>query len=242
MDLTDRPRRIALVEDDGALRTLLSRTLRENGFEASGYRSGAELRAALEAQQFDLVILDIMLPGTNGLDICRWLRARSHVPIIFMSARGQQTDRIVGLELGADDFLPKPIDPHELIARVRAVLRRWESHPGERTEPTGIVRFDGWSMDRRRRELTAPDGSRVAVSSAEFDLLGVLVDMPQRVVGRELLLEQARERPASGDSSDRSIDVLISRLRRKLGQYDGGRDIIKTVRGIGYVFTPSVTR
>lgn len=242
MELSESPRHIALVEDDGALRTLLSRTLRQNGFEASGYRSGAELRAALETQDFDLVILDIMLPGPNGLDICRWLRARSHVPIIFMSARGQQTDRIVGLELGADDFLPKPIDPDELIARVRAVLRRWEAHPAERSESAGIVRFDGWTMDRRRRELTAPDGSRIAVSSAEFDLLGVLVDMPQRVIGRDLLLEQARDRPAAGDSSDRSVDVLISRLRRKLGQHDGGRDLIKTVRGIGYVFTPAVSR
>ncbi|MHB9880255.1 response regulator transcription factor [Pacificimonas sp. ICDLI1SI03] len=242
MEFSSRSRRIAVVEDDGALRVLLSRTLRENGFAVDAYRSGAEFRTALDDLSFDLVILDVMLPGSNGFDICRWLRARSDVPIIFMSARGQNTDRIVGLELGADDYLPKPVDPQELTARVRAVLRRAEARPSDEPEMSGLLHFEGWTMDCRRRELHAPDGSRVSVSSAEFDLLAVLVDMPHRVVGRELLLEHSRGRLAAGDGSDRSVDVLISRLRRKLGSHDGGRDLIKTVHGIGYLFTAEVSR
>ncbi|HAD16348.1 response regulator transcription factor [Qipengyuania citrea] len=239
MQISERTYQIALVEDDGALRTLLTRYLRQSGFPVRGYATAAEFRAS--ADQFDLVILDVMLPATSGLDLCRWLRERSKVPIIFISARSSHTDRIVGLELGADDYLIKPVDPGELVARIRSVLRRSEE-AGQRdmADYASIVRFEGWQMDRRRRELFAPEGSRVSISEAEFDLLNVFIDMPQRVIGRDTLLEHSRSRLPGRDHSDRSVDVLVSRLRRKLGSVDGGRDLIRTVRGVGYVFTASV--
>ena len=239
MQISERTYQIALVEDDGALRTLLTRYLRQSGFPVRGYATAAEFRAS--ADQFDLVILDVMLPATSGLDLCRWLRERSKVPIIFISARSSHTDRIVGLELGADDYLIKPVDPGELVARIRSVLRRSEE-AGQRdmADYASIVRFEGWQMDRRRRELFAPEGSRVSISEAEFDLLNVFIDMPQRVIGRDTLLEHSRGRLPGRDHSDRSVDVLVSRLRRKLGSVDGGRDLIRTVRGVGYVFTASV--
>ena len=239
MQISERTYQIALVEDDGALRTLLTRYLRQSGFPVRGYATAAEFRAS--ADQFDLVILDVMLPATSGLDLCRWLRERSKVPIIFISARSSHTDRIVGLELGADDYLIKPVDPGELVARIRSVLRRSEEAGlRDMADYASIVRFEGWQMDRRRRELFAPEGSRVSISEAEFDLLNVFIDMPQRVIGRDTLLEHSRSRLPGRDRSDRSVDVLVSRLRRKLGSVDGGRDLIRTVRGVGYVFTASV--
>jgi len=242
MPFENRIHRVALIEDDGPLRTLLSRHIRQSGFETRGFASAAEFGAAAAESDFDVVILDVMLPGTSGLDVCRWLRQRSNVPIIFISAKSSHTDRIVGLELGADDYLVKPLDPGELVARIRSVLRRANGPVTEMGAEVGIVRFANWRMDQRRRELYAPDGSRVSISEAEFDLLIVLCGMPQRVVGREFLLEQSRDRLSSRNSGDRSIDVLISRLRRKLGTSEGGRDLIRTVRGVGYVFTPVVER
>jgi len=242
MPFEDRIYRVALIEDDGPLRMLLSRHIRQSGFEISGFASAAEYRAAAAELDFDVVILDVMLPGTSGLDVCRWLRQRSNVPIIFISAKSSHTDRIVGLELGADDYLVKPLDPGELVARIRSVLRRANGSASDTGGESGMVRFEGWRMDQRRRELYAPGGSRVSISEAEFDLLSVLCSMPQRVVGRDYLLEQSRDRLSSRTSGDRSIDVLISRLRRKLGKSEGGRDLIRTVRGIGYVFTPRVER
>ena len=241
MQINERIYRIALIEDDGALRNLLSRHLTQNGYPVRGYATAAEFRVS--ADQFDLVVLDVMLPGTSGLDLCRWLRKGSTVPIILISARSSHTDRIVGLELGADDYLVKPVDPGELIARIRSVLRRAEAGSAtDGADYAAVVTFAGWRMDRRRRELFSPEGTRVSISEAEFDLLSALVEMPQRVVGREMLLEQSRNRLAGAgrDGSDRSVDVLVSRLRRKLGSIDGGRDLIRTVRGVGYVFTAQV--
>ncbi|QIG80412.1 response regulator [Stakelama tenebrarum] len=230
--------KILIVEDDGPLRLLIARVLRDHGFEAVGVSNGAEMRPLIENGDIQLVVLDIMLPGTSGLDICRWLRGHSTVPIIIISARAQETDRIVGLELGADDYLSKPFGPEELVARVRAVLRRATGQvaPAPR-EPT--LRFAGWIIDRDRRELTAPDGSPVALSGAEYDMLITLTDSAQRVVSRDFLLEQSRER-VSG-ASDRAVDVLVSRLRAKLRAHGGG-EIIKTVRGAGYMFVPHVER
>ena len=221
---------------------LLVRHIRQSGYPIRAFATAAEFRAVGDSETFDLVILDVMLPGTSGLDICRWLRSRSNIPIIFISARSSPTDRIVGLEIGADDYLVKPVDPGELVARIRSVLRRAESQASTQDGSAGIVYFEGWRMDQRRRELFAPDGGRISVSEAEFDLLSVLSERPQRIVGRETLLEQSRDRLSGRDSSDRSIDVLISRLRRKLGAVEGGRDMIRTVRGVGYIFTPDVDR
>ena len=243
MELPARGKRLALIEDDGPLRMLLARCIRENGFEVASFCSAAEFAASSLADltDVDLIILDIMLPGSNGIDVCRKIRQTSKIPIIFISARASQTDRIVGLEIGADDYLVKPVDPDELIARIRAVLRRADGHSGQDSEPAGaMLHFDGWRLDPRRRELFAPEGERISVSEAEFDLLVTLASMPQRVVSRALLLENSRGRQSG--QGDRSVDVLISRLRQKLGSASNGADMIRTVRGLGYVFVPEVTR
>lgn len=230
---------ILLVEDDPALRTLTTRALQENGYTVRPAGSAPEMWIALEAGPVDLILLDIMLPGTSGIDLCRKLRQQSEVPIIFISAKGSETDRVVGLELGADDYLPKPFSTRELIARVRAVLRRGrlESMPQDRGK--GLAMFDGWTLNLPRRELLSPGGAVVDLTGAEFDLLSALIDYPQRVIARERLIELSRTR--LGDSSDRSVDVLISRLRRKLSGAGKPAPII-TVRGIGYMLNVAVER
>jgi DNA-binding response OmpR family regulator len=187
----------------------------------------------------DLILLDVMLPGTNGIDLCRQIRRKSEVPIIFISARGGEADRVVGLELGADDYLAKPFGTRELIARIRAVLRR----VGAERTPTDMreneAHFDGWAVNFPRRELRSPSGAVVELTGAEFDLLGSFISHPQRVIARERLIELSRTR--LGDASDRSIDVLVSRLRRKLSTEEKPAPIT-TVRGIGYMFNASVNR
>jgi DNA-binding response OmpR family regulator len=243
MELFDHPPNILVVEDDRALRSLVCRSLKRQGFEAVGVGSGAEMRTVMEETSFDILILDIMLPGSNGLDITRWVRQHSSIPIIIASARDANTDRIVGLELGADDYLTKPFDMDELTARIRALLRRVAFGAGkEMAVGGGILRFEGWQIDRRRRIVTSPEDSQIILSGAEFDLLCALVEAAGRVVGREYLIERSRDRLPASDASDRSIDVLVSRLRRKLSAYEGGRDLIKTVRGVGYVFTGAVEK
>ncbi|WP_298670657.1 response regulator transcription factor [uncultured Sphingomonas sp.] len=230
---------ILLVEDDPALRMLTTRALQENGYVVRPCATGPEMWLALEAGPVDLVLLDIMLPGTSGIDLCRSLRMKSEVPIIFISARDSETDRVVGLELGADDYLAKPFGTRELIARVRAVLRRGGLERQQADRAEGIAEFDGWQVSLRRRELTSPDGAVVALTGAEFDLLVSLIDHPQRIIARERLIELSRTR--MGDASDRSVDVLVSRVRRKLSS--AGREApIITVRGIGYMLNTEVTR
>jgi two-component system, OmpR family, response regulator len=228
---------ILVVEDDPHLRTLTARALQENGFATRLASAAPEMWLALDAGPVDLVLLDVMLPGTSGIDLCRQLRGRSDVPIIFISAKGSETDRVVGLELGADDYLAKPFGTRELVARIRAVLRR---PPLERDErDSGTLRFDGWTVSLPRRELTSPTGAGVELTGAEFDLLVALADHAQRVIARERLIELSRTR--LGDSSDRSIDVLVSRLRRKLTSAGHPAPII-TVRGIGYMLNVPVDR
>lgn len=234
------PLRLLVVEDDTHLRLLICRTLRDQGYEVTGVATGAEMRVMLEQTDFQLVVLDVMLPGTSGLDLTRWLRTHSQIPILIVSARGAETDRVVGLELGADDYLPKPFSSAELVARVRALLRRAQGHVIAAEPPSRLLQFNGWGVDQSRRELKAPGGDVVALSGAEYDLLLTLATSPGRVVSREFLLEQSRERIAG--ASDRSIDVLISRLRAKLGAYEEGKDLIKTVRGAGYMFAADVQR
>ncbi|OQW76873.1 MAG: DNA-binding response regulator [Proteobacteria bacterium ST_bin14] len=230
---------ILLVEDDPALRMLTTRALQENGYTVRPAAAAPEMWLALEKGPVDLVLLDIMLPGTNGLDLCRSLRNQSDVPIIFISARASETDRVVGLELGADDYLAKPFGTRELVARVRAVLRRPAlDRLGSEPEAKTIV-FDGWTVNLPRRELLSPSGASIELTGAEFDLLIALLDHAQRVIARERLIELSRTR--LGDSSDRSIDVLISRLRRKLS--GAGKDApIITVRGIGYMLNVPAER
>lgn len=230
---------IVLVEDDPALRTLTTRALQQNGFNVRPAASAPEMWRAMDIGAVDLVILDIMLPGTSGIDLCRALRQRSDVPIIFASAKASETDRIVGLELGADDYLAKPFSTAELVARVRAVLRRGGLDRRHGEPELGLLIFDGWTIDLSRRALNAPSGASVELTGAEFDLLVCLIDHAGRVIARERLIELSRSR--LGDSSDRSIDVLISRLRRKLSHGDVQAPIA-TIRGIGYMFTAPVER
>lgn len=231
---------ILVVEDDPALRTLIARTLQQSGFATRLAGAAPEMWQGLEAGGVDLVLLDVMLPGTSGIDLCRQLRARSGVPIIFVSARGSETDRVVGLEMGADDYLPKPFGTHELVARIRAVLRRGGGGTAQNgTDMTGLIRFDGWTANLPRRELTSPGGAVVELTGAEFDLLVAFLDHAQRVVARERLIEASRSR--IGDASDRSIDVLVSRLRRKLTAAGHAAPIV-TVRGVGYMLNVPVER
>lgn len=234
---------IVLVEDDGPLRTLTARALREHGYAVRTAATGAEMWVALEAEPADLVVLDIMLPGTSGIELFRRLRRQSDVPIIFVSARGSEEDRVLGLELGADDYLAKPFSSRELLARIGAVLRRTESSSEDSAGGTGRrsgeVRFDGWTLSLARRELHSPSGAMVDLTGAEFDLLATFVGQPQRVLGRERLIELSRTR--LGDSSDRSVDVLVSRLRRKLASAGGNAPIV-TVRGVGYMLRAEVER
>jgi DNA-binding response OmpR family regulator len=230
---------ILVVEDDPGLRVLISRALQQNGYAVRQANSGPEMWTAFEAGPIDLVLLDIMLPGTNGIDLCRQIRAHSAVPIIFISAKGDETDRVVGLELGADDYLTKPIGTRELVARIRAVLRRGQLERRSDGIHNEKTRFAGFEIDLRRRTVTSPTGASIDLTGAEFDLLTSFVGSPQRVLGRERLIELSRVR--LGDASDRSIDVLVSRLRRKLSSEGQAAPII-TVRGVGYMLTAEVTR
>jgi two-component system OmpR family response regulator len=229
---------VLVVEDDPGLRVLIARALQQNGFAACQAGSGPEMWSTFETRQVDLILLDIMLPGKNGIDLCREIRARSGVPIIFISARGDETDRVIGLELGADDYLPKPVGTRELVARVRAVLRRGGLERGVNASREDRARFAGWEVDLRRRTVYSPTGASIELTGAEFDLLASFVGSPQRILGRERLIELSRVR--LGDSSDRSIDVLVSRLRRKLSSAGQPAPIV-TVRGVGYMLTADVS-
>ena len=229
---------ILVVEDDPGLRVLIARTLQQNGFTVCQASSGAEMWGMFERRVVDLVLLDIMLPGRSGIELCRELRTRGNVTIIFMSARTEETDRVVGLELGADDYIAKPVSTRELLARVRAVLRRTSPVSDTERERNDKARFAGWEVDLRRRAVFSPSGASIELTGAEFDLLASFIGSPQRVLGRDRLIELSRVR--LGDSSDRSIDVLVSRLRRKLSSA-GQAAPITTVRGVGYMLTADVT-
>ena len=221
---------ILLVDDDPEIRRLIGNFLVQHGFRTAGAANGAEMDREIAAERPALIVLDLMLPGEDGLAICRRLSAAGRIPVIMLSALGEETDRIVGLEIGADDYLAKPCSPRELLARVRAVLRR-----GEGAGPAGApaYQFAGWQLDPGRRELRSPGGVVVSLSSGEFGLLTAFLRSPSRVLSRDQLLDHARGPDA--DSFDRAIDVQVSRLRRKLAGH-GGADLIVTVRNEGYMF------
>jgi len=229
---------ILLVEDDPEISRMLTDVLSESGFVASSVGSAVDMDAFLARKTVDLIVLDIMLPGEDGLSICRRLRAVSEIPIIMVTARGEDIDRIIGLEIGADDYVPKPFNSRELMARIRALLRRAQGgHTAvrSRARPLG---FAGWRIDAALRQLHDPEGVRVAMTSMEFDLLLVLCRNPGRVLSREQLLELVH----SGTSGpiERSIDVHVSRIRQKIEPDPRDPTLIKTVRLGGYVFTPAV--
>ena len=239
MDHTDH---ILIVDDDREIRELLAAYLEKNGMRATAVANGRQMRAALDQHAIDLVVLDLMLPGEDGLTLCRELRAGKWraVPVLMLTARGEETDRIVGLEMGADDYLTKPFAVRELFARIRSVLRRARMLPPnmQLDEPGQFIAFGQWRLDTIGRHLLDGDGTVVSLSGAEYRLLRVFLDHPQRVLTRDQLLNLTQGRDA--DSFDRSIDLLVSRLRQRL--LDDAREprYIKTLRSEGYVFSVEV--
>lgn len=231
---------ILVVDDDADITQLLSAYLQRYRFNTCTAHDAASMRQVLQHTPVDLVVLDLMLPGTDGMALAQELRAQTRLPIIMLTARTSAFDRILGLENGADDYLTKPFEPRELVARIQSVLRRCGLSHGQAT-PTvasaGVVRFDGWQLDRARRHLQSPTGTVVPLSDAEYRLLNTFLSKPHALFTRDQLLEQARGRGV--DQLDRSIDLLVSRLRHKLATPEGcaTSPVIKTVRGAGYMFT-----
>ncbi len=233
----DHSPHLLVVDDDREIRGLLSRFLKKQGYRVETARDGREMRQALGDWKIDLIVLDRMLPGEDGLALCRRLRAESNIPIIMLTVMGSETDRVIGLEMGADDYLAKPFHPHELAARIKAVLRRTREFP---VRSGAVLRFRGWRLDPVARSLQDSDGVDIALSGGEFDLLTAFAEHPQQVMSREQLLDISRNREAA--PFDRSIDVQVGRLRRKIEADHKKPEIIKTVRGGGYLFTPPVER
>jgi two-component system OmpR family response regulator len=231
---------ILIVDDDRELRQLLTAFLGRHGFRVDAAADGRAMAKLLEAGRFDLIVLDLMLPGEDGLALCRRLRATSRLPIIMLTALAEETDRIVGLEMGADDYVVKPFSPRELLARIKAVLRR-TGEVLDRPEGEGnTLVFDGWRLDLARREVHSPDGVLMPLTGGEFDLLAAFAQHPQRVLSRDQLLDLTKGRLAG--VYDRSIDVQLSRLRRKIEADPNDPALIKTVRGGGYLFAARVER
>jgi len=233
---------ILIVDDHREIRDLVSRALSKEGFRVSVAGDGRAMRRTMTDSRIDLVLLDLMLPGEDGLALCRALRAESEIPIIMLTAKGEEVDRVIGLEMGADDYLPKPFGSRELIARIKAVLRRNRvpsAGAGEKHKPTRY-RFDRWTFNVDSRELERDDGVAVPLSTGEHDLLLALVERPKRTLSRDQLLDLARGR--SAQALDRSIDTQVSRLRKKIERNSGDPKLIKTVWGDGYIFTPAVSR
>ncbi|MBB4040343.1 DNA-binding response OmpR family regulator [Microvirga flocculans] len=237
------PAHILVVDDDARIRSMLSRYFEGEGFQVSLAESGAQMRQRLEKAPVDLILLDLGLPDTDGLALARDIRARSEVGIIIMTGRSDDVDRIVGLEVGADDYVSKPFNLRELLARVRSVLRRLQ--PAVPTQepklPVAeeVICFDGWILDRNRRLLTSPDGREISLTTGEFDLLSILVGHAGRVLTRDYLMDRTRGR--SWQVFDRSIDAQVSRLRRKIEGDAQNPRMLKSVRGVGYIFTAKVT-
>ncbi|UCH74614.1 MAG: response regulator [Rhodospirillales bacterium] len=237
----DNSPHILIVDDDREIRDLLGRFLQKHGCRVTTARDGREMRAALEDWSIALIVLDLMLPGEDGLTLCRELRANSEIPIIMLTAMGEETDRIVGLELGADDYVAKPFNPRELLARIKAVLRRGSERAEAPPADGGqFARFAGWTLDLARRHLRSPDDVAVTLTTGEYELLVAFVDHPQRVLSRDQLLDFTRGRSAA--PFDRSVDIQVSRLRRKIEADSAAPELIKTVRSGGYMFTPAVER
>jgi len=232
---------IMVVDDDREIRELLARFLEKHRIRVTAVRDAREARRAWTNGHYQLVVLDLMLPGEPGLDFARWLRTQSEVPLVMLTAMGEETDRIIGLELGADDYVPKPFNPRELLARIRAVLRRTGDSAGPRADSTArALQFAGWTLEPARRRLLNPDNVEVALTGGEYDLLVALVERANRVLTRDMLLDLLRGRQAG--PFDRAIDVAISRLRRKLEDDGRNAQLIKTVRGGGYVLAATVER
>jgi two-component system OmpR family response regulator len=234
--------RLLVVDDEEDIRELLDTYLTGYGFEVRTVASGAQMRAALGESPCDLVLLDLGLPGEDGLTLARELRADPTIGIIIVTGRGQPVDRIIGLEVGADDYVAKPFELRELLARVRSVLRRIQGAPPPASAPAAAgdrLRFEGWLIDLAARSLHRPDQAAVSLTTGEFDLLSAFVRNANRVLSRDELMDIIHRREAG--PYDRSIDVQVGRLRRKIEQNPARPEMIKSVRGVGYVFAPRVS-
>jgi DNA-binding response OmpR family regulator len=230
---------VVLVEDDEDIRRLVRDLLAREGFAVEAAETALALDQVLARKRPDLVILDLMLPGEDGLSICRRLRSRDGLPILMLTAKSDPVDRVVGLEMGADDYVTKPFDPRELLARVRALLRRSRGHAGRSEgEPSRRFAFEGLVIDLDARRLETQAGRAIALTSAEFDLLACFVVRPRRVLSRDQLLDWTRGRDA--EPFDRTIDMTISRLRKKVDAVAPGLNLIATVRNNGYLLVPPV--
>jgi two-component system OmpR family response regulator len=231
---------ILVVDDDPEIRRLLTQYLEKNGYLVTAVAEGGGMRMTLERTCVDLIVLDLMLPGVDGLELCRDLRAYSKVPVIMLTARGDEMDRVLGLEMGADDYLAKPFSARELLARIKVVLRRVRDLPIDPlAEDPERLAFNGWTLDTRTQQLISPDGLVVPLSQAEIRLLQTLLRHPNRALTRDQLLDLTQGREAR--PFDRSIDVLIGRLRKHLGDDAREPELIKTVRGRGYMLAARVT-
>lgn len=230
---------VLVVDDSADIREPLARYLGKKGMRISTAAGGVDMRRLLRANAFDLVVLDVMMPGEDGLSLCRMLRETSEIPVILLTAMVEETDRVVGLEIGADDYVTKPFSPRELLARIRAILRRTNTTPNSRNvAPAKRFRFDRWRLDAGRRELIDADDVAVPLSTAEFRLLLVLLQRPRMVLSREQLLDLTAGR--SLEPFERSIDNQVSRLRKKIEEDPKNPAIIKTVWGGGYVLAAEV--
>jgi len=239
------PVHVLVVDDEAEVRTLLRSGLEAEGFEVSEARDGAALMALLEARPVDLITLDVRLSGEDGFALAREVRARHNVPIVMISGKGDMIDRVVGLELGADDYIAKPFHMREVLARIRAVLRRYapvatEEVRAQRSPDTPLCyAFDGWTLDMGRRELKTPEGASCELTTAELNLLAILVERPGRVLSRDELMDLLKGHDWT--PLDRSIDGLVARLRKKIERGECPQ-LVKTVRGVGYVFAGEVRR
>lgn len=231
---------ILIVDDDPEIRELLTTYLTKSGYRVSAARDGRQMWREFERHHIDLVVLDVMLPGDDGLTLCRNLRSRSNVPIIMLTARGEEMDRILGLEMGADDYLPKPFNPRELQSRIKAVLWRARELLGSRPETGEQIRFSGWTLDTAARHLIAEDKVIISLSGGEYKLLRIFLDSPRRVLSRDQLMTQMEGRDWTPD--ERAIDIQISRLRKRLREDAREPQLIKTVRGEGYVLSAKVEK
>ena len=236
-----KPEHILIVDDDPEIRQLLSTYLDAAGFRTSVAADGRDMRRRLEDQVIDLVVLDLMLPGEDGLSLCRDLRVRSNIPVIMLTARGTLVDRIVGLEMGADDYLGKPFDPRELLARIKVVLRRTNAFPERaRMDEARTLRFADWQLDTASRQLRSPSGLVISLGNSDYRLLRLLLQHPNRPLSRDFLLNHVFDRERT--PYDRSIDVCISRLRQHLNDAPKAAALIRTVRNEGYMLTVDEVR
>jgi two-component system, OmpR family, response regulator len=234
------PVHVLVVDDDPSVRQMIADYLGDNDIRVTDLGTGRQVAEVLARDVVDLVILDLKLPGEDGMQIARTLRADSDIPIIMLTGRKEEADRVMGLELGADDYLTKPFSPRELLARIRALLRRARSHEtiAEGLTKIRAYRFAGWELNVRLRKLTSPRGETVPITNSEFNLLVAFLAAPQRVLSRERLLDLSRLH--NDEVYDRAIDVQVGRLRRKIESTEGGGTLIRTERGAGYVFTADV--